>query len=239
MQTIDARRRDIVLGIAGLLAGCSGGPGGIVGEPGPPAPAPDVRVGDRWVYHCVEGFRVADIWDETHEVTAAGPQGITVRVTCKGSNTDVVRTEDWISPGLVRVGAVMDIETRRFTTPLQRYRFPLTPGTTWSQYVDNYNEFSKKPGQFNYYARVGGWKSITVGAGTFDAIYVNVLMRMDDEEFWRWPTECNYGLWYAPAVGAMIQESKEAQYTEKGGRDPIAVRTQHSTIALTAYSRVR
>lgn len=222
-----------------LLEGCTGGPFGIVGAAGPPAAAPDVRVGDRWVYHVVDGFRMPVEWDETHEVTAVGTNGISVRVTCKGPTLDLTRTELWSAPGIVREGAAVDVETRRYATPLQRYRFPLTPGMTWSQFVDNYNENTRKSGQFNYYARVGGWKSISVPAGTFDAIFVNVLMRMDDEEFWRWPTDCNYALWYAPAVGAMVREKKEAQYFEKGGIDAVAIRAQHSHIELISYSRKR
>jgi hypothetical protein len=239
MTPFDPRRRDVVLGISALLTGCAGGPLGVVGAAGPPAPAPDIRVGDRWVHHISDGFRTPVTWDETQEVVAAGAGGYTVQVTCKGPTINVMRTEEWAAPGIVRVGTAMDLETRRFKTPLERYKFPLTPGTTWTQFVDNYNEATKKSGQFNYYARVGGWKSVTARAGTFDAIFVNVLMRMDDEEFWRWPTECNYAIWYAPETGSMVVEEKESQYFEKGGIDAIAVRAQHSHIELVSYSRKR
>jgi hypothetical protein len=237
MAAFDPRRREVVAGLSALLAGCAGGTLGSDGNAGPPAPAPDIAVGDRWVYHVVDGFRTPVTWDETQEVVATGAQGTTVRVTCKGPTIDVVRTEDWAAPGIIRVGTAMDLETRRFTTPLERYKFPLTPGTRWNQTVDNYNEATRKAGQFNYFARVGGWKPVTVRAGTFDALFVNVLMRMDDEEFWRWPTECNYGIWYAPAAGAMVEESKESQYLEKGGMDSVAIRAQHSQIELVSYSR--
>ncbi len=239
MHGFDPYRRDLLLAGSALLAGCAGGPLGL-GAEGPPAPAPDVRVGDGWVYHIVDGFRTPVEWDETHEVIAAGADGYTVRVTCKGATVNLVRTEQWKAPGLVTQGTVMDIETRRFATPLERYRFPLTPGTTWTQFVNNYNENTKKSGEISWYGRVGGWKPVTVPAGTFDAIFVTLLLRMDDEEFWRWPTNCTYGLWYAPAVGAMVQEEKEAQYLEKGGRDSsIAIRAQHSRIDLIAYTRKR
>lgn len=240
MNPFDPRRRELLLGISALLAGCTGGPLGIIGADGPPAPAPDVRVGDRWVYSVADGFRSPVEWIETHEVSAVDADGCTVRVTCKGPTVDVARVEQWASPGIIRVGTAMDLETRRFVTPLLRYKFPLTRGTTWSQFVDNYNENTHKSGRFNYYARVGGWKSISVAAGTFDAIFVNVLMRMDDEEFWRWPTDCNYALWYAPAAGAMIKEEKEAQYLEKGSAiDAVSIRAQHTRIELTSYSRKR
>src|SRR5258705_9406778 len=108
------------------LAGCAGGPGST--GSGPPADAPDYRVGDRWVYHGNDGFRVKTEWDETHEVTAIGPDGITVRITQKGPTTNVTRTELWSAPGQVKVGAVYDNDTRRFAVPLQRYDFPLAAG---------------------------------------------------------------------------------------------------------------
>ena len=51
------------------------------GAAGPPAPAPDYRVGDRWVYHVVDGYRAKIVWDETHRDHAIAPDGITVTVT--------------------------------------------------------------------------------------------------------------------------------------------------------------
>ena len=71
------------------IASCAGVDVG--GAAGPPAPAPEYRVGDRWVYHAVEGYRAKVEWDETHEVTAIGPAGITVKVTVKGPTIDVER----------------------------------------------------------------------------------------------------------------------------------------------------
>ena len=41
---------------------------------------------------------------------------------------------------------LFDIETRRFREPLERYRFPMTAGTSWNQHVDNYNEYTQRAG---------------------------------------------------------------------------------------------
>ncbi len=113
-------------GALAALAGMRRRPGGA--GSGPPAEAPAYRVGDRWAYHGDDGFRVKTEWDETHEVVAIGPEGITVRVTLKGATTDVTRTELWSAPGQVKVGAVYDNTTRRFAVPLERYDFPLARG---------------------------------------------------------------------------------------------------------------
>ena len=87
---------------------------------------------------------------------------------------------------------------------------------------------------------VGGYESVSTPAGTFDAIRIRIIMQLDDETFWRYPTECEYLLWYAPAVSAMVKEEKRASYRNKGGLDaggnPFA---QNATLVLTSFSRAR
>jgi len=217
------------------LAGCAGLQS--TGT-GPAAEAPVYHVGDRWVYRAQDGFRVPVVWDETHEVTAIGADGITVRITQKGPSVDNERIERLAAPGRVLVGALFDSETRRFTPPLDRYAFPLQQGQSWNQWVDSYDETTEWEGQINRYVRVRGWEKITTPAGTFDAIALRVMMRLDDEEFWRYPTMCNYLLWYAPAVRGIVREEKEAEYREKGdARDGMAtIRSQHATVELVQFT---
>ena len=205
---------------------------------GPAAEAPAYRVGDRWVYHATDGFRAPVRWEETREVTAITAEGIAVRVTQKGPSVDNARIELWAAPGLVRTGALFDDETRRFATLLKRYDFPIAPGKTWSQFVDNYNESTNRAGQINHYVRVGDWEKVTTPAGTYDAIRLRVLTRLDDDEFWRWATECNYLVAYAPAVRGVVREDKEAQYREKGSpTDGVAAfRSQHAVLELVSFT---
>jgi len=224
-----------VVGTLAALAGCAS-----VGAPssGPAADTPAFRVGDRWIYHAIEGFRVKTEWDETREVIAIGADGITVRITQKGPDTNVMRTELWSMPGQVKVGSVYNNETRRFATPLQRYDFPLTDGKTWSQWVENYNEFTKKSGQINRYVRVRGWDKVTSTAGSFDAVSMQVIMRLDDDEFWRWGTVCNYSVWYSPAVRGVVRALLDAQYREKDGSvdGGGTIRTLYETLELVSFT---
>jgi hypothetical protein len=230
--------RAFLAAAAALLASCAtlDTPGDTSGRV---AAVPTFSVGMRWTYRGSEGFRAPLVWDETHEVTAVGPDGIHVRVTYEGPQVHGAREEILVAPGLVRQGALMDIETRRFATPLQRFRFPLASGGTWNQWVGNYNEMTRKEGQINRYVQVGGWQRVATPAGTFDAIRMRVLMRLDDEEFWRYPTMCNYVIWWAPAVGAPVREEKDAEYREKGedfdGTGNI--RAQHTLLELTSFSK--
>ena len=229
--------RIAALALAALVGGCAGldQHGDLAGRV---AATPTLVVGQSWTYRGREGFRDPLVWEETHEVAAIGPGGITVRVTARGDRVSGERTESLASPGIVRVGSLMDIETRRFATPLERFRFPLATGETWNQWIDNVNETTNKAGQINRYVRVGDWDKVSTPAGVFDAIRMRVMMRLDDEEFWRYPTTCNYLIWYAPAVGAPVREEKEAEYYEKGEEfDGFgAIRAQHTLIELVAYT---
>ena len=98
-------RRDFLLATPALVvSGCVS----VGGAAGPPAPAPTVRVGDRWVYNCSDGFRVTVNWVETHQVVSVNPNAIAVRVTLVGPTMNYNRVEQWQSLGVVVVG--------RFTT---------------------------------------------------------------------------------------------------------------------------
>jgi len=219
------------------LSGCAGTDFGTAS--GPPVAAPALKVGDRWLYRGREGFRAPVVWEETHEVTSVDANAIQVRVTYAGDVVSGSRAEVWATPGFVRVGSLMDIETREFVDPLKRYPFPLTPGQTWNQWVTNLNQTTHKVGQINRYGHVLGWDKVATPAGTFDAVRLRIFMRLDDEEFWRHPTQCNYLVWYAPAVGASVREEKDAEYWEKSDRmDGMgAVRAQHTLLELVSFNR--
>ena len=177
------RRRVLAaLGAAPLaLAGCATDPG----TSGGPvlAEAPAYRVGDRWTYLVDSQFRAVPDVDEVVEIVAVRADSIEARVTTKLSPADVTRTERWSAPGLVLQGALMDNETRRFREPLQRFRFPLAGGDRWNQWVDQVNDTQGTAGRINRFVSVRGLDRVTVPAGTFDAVRMNVVMLLDDDPF--------------------------------------------------------
>ncbi|MGE5088675.1 MAG: hypothetical protein ACM3QY_06080 [Candidatus Levyibacteriota bacterium] len=220
--------------VAGL-AGCASTGEAPAGAP--LAQAPKLEVGARWVYRGQDGFNAPDTFQETVEVTAVGPAGIEVKVTRRGSSGDVVRHESWAAPGRVLAGTLTGNETYRFSTPLERYRYPLYTGESWNQWIDSYNETARKAERINHYVRVGRWEKVSTPAGVVDAVRLRVLMQLGDEEFWRYQTMCNYAIWYAPAIGAAVREEKDCEYLEKGSQDSrTPVRTQHAIVDLIAYT---
>jgi hypothetical protein len=228
-------RAACALATLALIAGCA-----TTTQPGPAVAAPEVRPGDRWVYRGVDGFRVRVEWEETHEVVSVAPGDIVVDVKLRGDTADIDRTERWSAPGIVLQGAVYEAETSVFDPPLVRFGYPLTPGTSWRQAI---RDTEKPPGPYGPIMRsvaVRGYEQITTPAGTFDAIRMSVFMRMDDETFWRWPTECEYTVWYAPAVGAIVQEDRRSHWRDKGGMDAASYHPgQNGRIQLVAWSRPR
>ena len=229
-------RRAFMLAAPALMVG---GCVSVAGVAGPPAPAPVFRVGDRWVYNCSDGFRVPVTWVETHEVITIDSTGIAVRVTLVGETMNYKRVELLESPGVLLVGAVYDdAETRRFKTPLTRYQFPLTSGATWNQNVDNYDELTQRQDTVNRYVKVGGYEQVTTPAGTFDAVVMRILMSVNVNDPFRFPTQCNYVLWWSEKAGAMVRETKFATYLERGDTmEATAIRAQNTVIVLTSFTR--
>jgi len=224
---------------AGVLAGCAGGPiAGGGATSGPAAEAPKWSVGSRWVYRGKDGYRQSINWEETHEVTAIGADGITVRVTAKGA-FDAERTELLSSPGVVRVGAVSEFESDRFDPALIRYQFPLTQGQSWTQSMRNADKPPNPFGAIQRRVLVDGYESVTTPAGTFNAVRMRIIMQLDDGTVWRYPTECNYIVWYAPEVGAMVKETQRSFYREKEGVAGASVPGQNATIELVSYTAGR
>ena len=208
------------------------------GTAGPPVAAPVLRVGDRWIYNARDGFRVPVTWVETHEVTSVAAGAIEVRVTLRG-DLNTMRTERLLSSGVVASGAVFNNdETRNFIPPMERYRFPLTFGDTWTQNLQNLDATNGLQTQINRFVRVGGMEQVVTPAGTFDALRMRTLMSVDENNPFRWPFQCNYDVWWAPAVGAMVREFKTATYRERGdGRDAVDIRAQSTTVELASYQR--
>jgi len=221
-------------GALAILAGCATpGPGG---QPGPAVQAPTLKVGDRWVYKGKDGYRVPIIWEETREVTAIGPQGITVRIAGKGTAGEYQRTETWTAPGVVTTGAVYDSETDRFDPSLIRYKYPMASGEVWSQDIRDLNKPPNPFGPIQRHTTVGGYESVTTPAGTYNAIKMRVFMQVDDATFWRYATQCNYLIWYAPEVGAMVREEQRSYYREKEGMEGVTVPGQFAVIELVSFT---
>ncbi|MCC7041723.1 MAG: hypothetical protein IT516_15550 [Burkholderiales bacterium] len=228
------RRRFLLLTPVLAAGGCVT----VGGASGPPMPAPSWKVGDRWVYRCSDGFRVPVQWEEAHEVTALDASGIVLRITAQG-DVNFERNERLASPGVVNSGAAYDpAETRNFEPPMVRFQFPLTPNTDWRQNLRNLDPANQLMSNIGRFVRVGGYETVAVPAGTFNAITMRTLMSVDDNNPFRWPIQANYMTWWAQEAGNVVRMTKVATYRERGdGMDAIEIRAQNTTIELASFRR--
>ena len=117
-------------------------------------------------------------------------------------------------------------------------RLPAGARTAWSLFANNVDAATGRPGQINYFVRVSGWDRTTVGGHHLRHAGLRLLIRLDDEEFWRTATECNHLFHYAPSIGGTVLEERDAQYLESGDmRSSIPIRTQHAQLTLTEFRR--
>jgi hypothetical protein len=67
---------------------------------------------------------------------------------------------------------------------------------------------------------------------------MRVYMQLNLNDPFRYATQCNYEIWWAPAVGATVHETKYAAYREKGDRDGgFEFRAQNADLVLTSFRR--
>ncbi|HEX8009464.1 MAG TPA: hypothetical protein VF814_00750 [Casimicrobiaceae bacterium] len=216
------------LSLAGL-SGCASAPAG------PPVDAPRLAVGDRWQYRVTDNLRRGAVSELDAEVVAVSGGSARVRLAVTDSSG---RSEsfDEIDGGALRAGSLWREPPRSFSPPAQLLPFPLSDGKTWRQSIDTLRGDTQLKDQILIYGRVDGRQTTSVPAGGFDAVYVYRIVQLDDEEFWRTRTTRRDAIWYAPEVKAPVRETREAEYTEKGGGpDMTTVRTESTLIELVSF----
>jgi hypothetical protein len=115
----------------------------------------------------------------------------------------------------------------------------MAPGDKWSQDIRDPNQQPGPYGPMQSKVTVGGYERVTTPAGAFDAIKIRYFLRLDDETFWRYPTECDYFVWYAPELGVMVREEKKSHWLEKGRTSATANFGQRAIYQLVSYTRAK
>lgn len=160
---------------------------------------PAVRVGDVWIYNKLEGWNkvLEDI--SVVRVTRVAAEGISMEATgLDGSNlARIERTADF---NLVRIQAPKYTKTTLPYYP--NFSFPLWAGKTWKGKVAF--ESTDQPGkevEAELEARVVGFESVTVPAGTFLALKIELggPYRAKNMEG-SWTGRIEDTLWYSPQV---------------------------------------
>jgi hypothetical protein len=155
---------------------------------------PDLRIGDSWVFHYPYNQRKA---------TSAiqNIKNALIYVTAPKNNcgmTTLAYTQEWAQ---VEVCGFTSLRPPRpgpitYDPPLQFMPFPVWPGKQWSLKYTIWGG----AGSVTYYAegKAIGWETITVPAGTFEALKIEVTITAQGQPLPR-------SMWYAPEANNFIK----------------------------------
>jgi len=172
---------------------------------GGPVERPDVRLGDRWTYR-VTNLLNKTTRSSTLETTAVTASRIETRRTAgDGTTADQGVVEEWDRDwNLLQAAGV------QFKPSYPTFRFPLEKDKSWSGSVSWTG--SGVTTQHDLKLRVAGWERVTVPAGSFDAIRVNV------RGYIHTTTGSGFGqgtikdtMWYAPAIRQIVKHEIDQQ----------------------------
>jgi uncharacterized caspase-like protein len=159
--------------------------------------APPHQAGDKWVYHreIRDGEALTRRNYLTWTVTAAGPDGYEVA----SSDSDIPLRFDG-SGNVLSMPATKEPGQAVFDPFDPRFRFPLTPGSTWS--AKSSEKLSQFVRQADSTVTVLGWESVKVPAGTFQAVKVSQVANREWSPF---PGQQVFSkrlthFWYVPEI---------------------------------------
>ena len=161
-------------------------------------PAPALQVGDEWHYVKRSALTGLTIDQARVRVTAAGPDGYTV-------------AEEWQTAGPVAARFDRNLNPLRsgdwvYEPAYPRFSFPLAIGKTWSGEVISSEVPARRYARLRQRlkANVRGWERVTVSAGTFTALRIDIAVTWsdtDNAQVWGNSAET---FWYATEVRNMV-----------------------------------
>lgn len=197
------RRRALRLLAAAPLLGACGGPSvlrqaGL--EPVPPdglpraVPAPALRVGDTWRYAMRDAMTGLTSDRAEIRVIAADAGGYSLAETSQSVGAFEARYDRSLN--------LLRSRNREFTPAYPRFAFPLEIGKTWRANVTSSAVPAVRYGTLSQQvsATVRGWERVTVPAGTFTALRVDLAIDWrdtDDATIWGNSSE---RFWFAAEV---------------------------------------
>jgi hypothetical protein len=168
-------------------------------------PSPKLEVDDQWEYEIVnlwQGGLLAQ--QQARVVSVTGTQAVVQFVTRRP-----VDAEPKSSLVPIDMRSLTEINPARPTYVF--LDFPLYPGKTWKFEYPN-NAKTRGTDQVERWGKVVGWESVTVPAGTFRALRLEIkerrLSQVRDGVF---PDYRYHTIWYAPEVKRFVRFEREAR----------------------------
>jgi len=231
-------RRSALLAAVALPAACairSLPPIASVAIPGPGGPASlrAPRPGQTWTYRKLNFFNSAlvDVIQET--VASVTPTIDVTREAQSGAGQADERHAAW---GALLRDPAWDYPMN-FEAPVPLWPAPLAVGAQATVRTN----YLMDGGSIRYWIEVNsavrGWERITVGAGTFDTLRVERLIRMDHQDFTRLYTLRRDTMWVSPDIGRWVARETDGEYRQRGAGGMLEAysREDHFQWELTAW----
>ena len=164
----------------------------------PPSPAgdtsaqpPTIHTGDAWTDRLSSG-------DKDFKVTSMTSDGVSFTQWGAEQQSD----SQW-NPMVTRSLTEAESPPLNYEKPLLLYPFPLTPGKTWSAEARWQIPDIEQAGRSDVDGKVGDWEQVTVPAGTYRAIKVDLTIRLIGRLGFNDTTRITY--WYVPEVNRFVK----------------------------------
>jgi hypothetical protein len=165
-------------------------------------------------------LRTGNWWEYIQRDQLTGLQSNQARITVTGTAGDgyPIR-EEWQQGGVVAASYDLDLNPTRtynlsFHPAFPRFSFPLVIGKAWHGEVI---EHEAPPKQFGTLLQqvsgsVGGWDRITVPAGTFRAMRIDLTVEWRGVNWAGWRGSSRETVWYVPEVRGIALSHREDFY---------------------------
>lgn len=168
-----------------------------------PVPIPGVQVGDIYVYESIEPGNPSSSVTNKRTVTSVNGKIVMSLVNLGDENAKPRRLEFTNEWNLIGSYAT-DNKGQEYSPPLKYFDFPLVPGKTWTQQSKETNTKTAATKIHSVSGMVRGWESVTVPAGTFRALKIELQW----EGFEPSKSEKTNGSdisWYVPEVRRSVK----------------------------------
>ena len=231
------RRRALLAAIA-LPAGCAIQPLASLQSTAIPAPTGPVAlraplVGQTWTYRKLNFFN-SSLLDVVQETVASAASAIDVNR--QGQASGALEDEKHAAWGQLLRDPVWDYPMT-FEAPVPLWPASLMVGANTT--VNTHYRIDG--GSFRFwiqvYSVVRGWERVTVGAGTFDTVRVERLIRLEHQDHTRAHTLRRDTMWLSLEVGRWVARDTSGEYSSLGGSRMLRddAREDHFRWELTAW----
>jgi hypothetical protein len=169
----------------------------------PEVPAPRLQPGDEWNYQVVDLWHGGEIARQHASVVSVAGDEAMIRFDTKRVNEDSPRSRTTA----VDMRSLTEINPARGNYFF--LGFPLKPGKSWQ--FDFPNDAPKRAtNSVERWGKVAGWESVSVPAGTFRALRVEIkerrMWQVGDGVF---PDHHFHTIWYVPEVKRFVRFERE------------------------------